>query len=150
MRAGGRIFWRPSVNRVAAVVMVPRTHNRNSWPEILRYTNCLATVTLPSAIVSRCRVCGTAQNTLFGSRGGHRFRAQRLPSPHEPVLSSNHPPTVWLSGCYCAKTKSWITINLSIACSHRNDISYKSIPLSFHIGYIDIRRQFILHNYDKI
>jgi len=52
---GGGIFWRPSVNRVAAVVMVPRTHNRNSWPEILRSTNRLSTATHPSTIVSRCR-----------------------------------------------------------------------------------------------
>lgn len=60
-----------------------------------------------------------AQHTLLGgSAGGHRFRAQRLPSPHEPI-SSDHPTTVRLSGCYCAWTKSWITINIPIAYSHR-------------------------------
>lgn len=60
---GGGIFWRPSVNHVAAVVMVPWTHNKNSWPEILRSTNRLSTAVHPSTIVLRYRhVCGTTHD----------------------------------------------------------------------------------------
>lgn len=60
---GGGIFWRPSVNRVAAVVMVPWTHNRNSWPEILRSANSLSTAVYPSTVVLRYRhVCGTTHD----------------------------------------------------------------------------------------
>jgi len=108
MRAGGRIFWRPSVNRVAAVVMVPRTHNRNSWPEILRSTNCLATVTLPSAVVSRCRrVRGTTALST-----AHSSRRQRGWSPVSRAKASLSSRTYIVWSPYDC-TAQWLLLRLN-------------------------------------
>lgn len=96
--------------------MVPRTHNRNSWPEILRSTNRLATAAYPSTVVSCCHVYATiarpprlavlhsgdifnphsalrtAESALSYCGGGHRSRAQRLPLTLPPKHLSRLSP----------------------------------------------------------